>query len=168
VWSLLALRNCDPAKTGDAFKGGRIPSCVTPVMSPMRATGDYITLRTRGANTGLAEGPLLVIEALKLPADKRDPLVASIFDEDPKVIAKMSEGHRAVAKTMTPRFAPLQQYYKNAAAGGWRRAPAWAASAAFRTAVPDNYSPTSFLINTLLPRTNSKRTMDYVATVMFE
>lgn len=168
VWSLLALRNCDPAKSGDAFTGGRVPSCVTPVMTPMRATGDYITLRTRGANTGLAEGPLLVVEALKLPADKRDPLVEGIFHEDPKVIAKMSEGHRKVAKEMTPRFAPLQQYYKNAAAGGWRRAPAWAASAAFRTAVPDNYSPTSFLINTLLPRTNSKRTMDYVATVMFE
>ena len=169
VWSLLAMRNCDPAKTGDAFKGGgRVPTCVTPVIAPMRATGDYISLRTRGANAGLAEGPLLVIQALNLPADKRDALVEEIFKEDPKVIARMSEGHRTIAKTMTPRFAPLQQYYKNAAAGGWRRAPAWAASAAFRSAVPDNYSPTSYLINTLLPRTNTKRTMDYVATVMFE
>jgi hypothetical protein len=134
----------------------------------MRATGDYVTLRTRGANAGLAEGPLLVVNALSLPANKRDPLVESIFKEDPKILAKMSEGHRKVAKDMQPRFAPLLQYYKSAAAGGWRRAPAWAASAAFRSAIPDNYSPTSYLINTLLPRTNSKRTMDYVATVMFE
>ncbi len=168
VWSLLALRNCDPAKTADAFKGNGIPSCVKPAMTPMRATGNYVTLRTRGSGAGLSEGPLLVVQALDLPTAKRDPLVSSIFEEDPKILAKMSEGHRTVAKTMQPRFAPLQQYYKGAAAGGWRRAPAYVASAAFRSAIPDNYSPTSYLINTLLPSTNRTRTMDYVATVMFE
>ena len=168
VWSVLALRNCDPAKTGDAFSGGRIPSCVTPVMSPMRATGNVVSLRTRGATVGLAEGPLLVLDSLKLPAAKRDPLIDSMFVEDPKIIAKMSEGHREVAQTMAPRFAPLKQYYKSAAAGGWRRASALVTSTAFRTAVPDNYSPTSYLVNTLLPSNNSNRTMDYVATVMFE
>jgi hypothetical protein len=168
VWSVLALRNCDPAKTGDAFSGGRIPSCVTPVMSPMRATGNVVSLRTRGATVGLAEGPLMVLDSLKLPAAKRDPLIDSMFVEDPKIIAKMSEGHREVAQTMAPRFAPLKQYYKSAAAGGWRRASALVTSTAFRTAVPDNYSPTSYLVNTLLPANNSNRTMDYVATVMFE
>lgn len=168
VWSILALRNCDPAKTGDAFKGGGIPSCVKPIMTPMHATGTYASLRTRGSYSGLSEGPLLVLDALKLPAAKRDPLVESIFVEDPKILAKMSEGHRTISKTMQPRFTPLQQYYKSAAAGGWRRAPALVASTAFRSAIPDNYSPTSYLINTLLPPTNSNRTMDYVATVMFE
>lgn len=168
VWSVLALRNCDPAKTGDAFKGSRIPSCVTQVMSPMRATGNVVSLRTRGATVGLAEGPLMVLDSMKLPAAKRDPLIDSMFVENPKIIAKMSEGHREVAQTMAPRFAPLKQYYKSAAAGGWRRASALVTSTAFRTAVPDNYSPTSYLVNTLLPSNNSNRTMDYVATVMFE
>ena len=168
VWSLLALRNCDPAKTGDAFKGGRIPSCVTPIMAPLRATGDFFSLRTRGANAGLSEGPLLVVDAMKLPEKQRDPLVESIFKEDPKVLAKMSEGHRTLAKSLTPKFEPLEEYYKIAVAGGWRRAQTWVASATIRRSIPDNYSPTSFLINTLLPRTNNKRTMDYVATVMFE
>src|SRR5690606_33663970 len=116
VWSLLALRNCDPSKTADAFKGNGIPSCVKPAMTPMRATGNYVTLRTRGSGAGLSEGPLLVVQALDLPAAQRDPLVSSIFVEDPKILAKMSEGHRTVAKTMQPRFAPLQQYYKGAAA----------------------------------------------------
>jgi len=168
VWSVLALRNCDPAKTADAFKGSGIPSCVKPAMTPMDATGNYVTLRTPNSAAGLSEGPLLVVQALNLSEEQRNPLVESIFEEDPKILARMSEGHRTVAKTMQPRFAPLQQYYKGAAAGGWRRAPAYVASAAFRSAVPDNYSPTSFLINTLLPGTNSTRTMDYVATVMFE
>ena len=36
------------------------------------------------------------------------------------------------------------------------------------TGVPENYSPTSFLINTLLPADNKNRTMDYVATIMIE
>lgn len=168
VWSILALRNCDPAKTDEAFKGSRIPSCVTQVMSPMRATGNVVSLRTRGATVGLAEGPLMVLDSMKLPAAKRDPLIDSMFVENPKIIAKMSEGHREVAQTMAPRFAPLKQYYKSAAAGGWRRASSLVTSTAFRTAVPDNYSPTSYLVNTLLPSNNSNRTMDYVATVMFE
>ena len=34
--------------------------------------------------------------------------------------------------------------------------------------IPENYSPTSFLINTLLPANNVNRTMDYVATIMIE
>ena len=34
--------------------------------------------------------------------------------------------------------------------------------------IPENYSPTSFLINTLLPANNVNRTMDYVATIVIE
>jgi hypothetical protein len=34
--------------------------------------------------------------------------------------------------------------------------------------IQENYSPTSFLINTLLPRESSYRTMDYVATIVIE
>ena len=47
AWSLLSLRDCDPAKAADAFKGSRIPSCVREPMKPMSATGDYITRRGR-------------------------------------------------------------------------------------------------------------------------
>ena len=41
-------------------------------------------------------------------------------------------------------------------------------SIAFNRGIPENYSPTSFLINTLLPANNVNRTMDYVATIMIE
>jgi hypothetical protein len=168
AWSLLALRNCDPVKSADAFSGGRVPSCVKEIMTPMRATGNFTSLRTRGSYPGLAEGPLLVLDAMKLSNDKRIPLIESMFVDDPKIIAKMSEGHREVAQTMSPRFAPLQDYYKRATAGGVQRATAYLNSAVIRNAVPDNYSPTSYLINTLLPANNNYRTMDYVATVLFE
>lgn len=168
AWSILALRNCDPAKTADSFNGSRVPSCVTPIMEPLPATGTYMSTRTNRAKIGLAEGPLMVIDAMKMDDELRNRWVDDIFKENPKALARMSSGHQEVAKTMAPRFAPLEEYYKAAAAGGWRRAPALVASTAFRQAVPDNYSPTSYLINTLLPRNHSRRVMDYVATVMFE
>jgi len=168
AWSVLALRNCDPAKTADAFKGGRVPSCVSPIMEPLPATGTYMSTRTSRAKIGLAEGPLMVIDVMKMPEELRNKWVEDVFAENPRALARMSSGHQEVAKTMKPRFEPLEQYYKAAAAGGWRRAQTLVSSAAFRQAVPDNYSPTSYLINTLLPRNHNRRVMDYVATVMFE
>ena len=41
-------------------------------------------------------------------------------------------------------------------------------SGVFNRAIPENYSPTSYLINTLLPPDNVNRTMDYVATIVIE
>ena len=39
---------------------------------------------------------------------------------------------------------------------------------AIARSIPENYSPTSFLINTFLPAANRNRTMDYVATILIE
>jgi len=168
AWSLLALRDCDPAKSGDAFKKSGIPSCVKPVMEPMRATGDYITRRGRASNSGLAEGPLLVIDSLKLPDAERDKLLHTVFVENKSGMAKMSVGHRQVAEQYQSKFEPLEKYYLGVN-GKW--GPSWEArliSAGFRRGIPQNYSPTSFLINTLLPPNNTNRTMDYVATIVIE
>jgi hypothetical protein len=168
VWSILALRKCDPAKTADAFNGERVPSCISPVMTPMKATGNYISRRSKSSQAGLADGPLLVIDALKLPKPERNRLLHEVFVENPSKTANMSSGHREVAQAMQPKFAPLEKYYNAVAEGGFQRIQAYFIGNAFRKAMPDNYSPTSFLINTLLPSDNSTRTMDYVATIMFE
>jgi hypothetical protein len=167
VWSLLALRNCDPEKTGDAFKGG-VPSCVRPAMRPMRATGSYVTRKSRNAYTGLADGPLLVVAALKLPDAERDKLLRSIFVANPKALARLSSGHRKVAEEMQPKFARLETYYRSAASGAWLGLKARVIGGAISKAIPENYSPTSFLINTLLPPDSPNRTMDYVATIVIE
>jgi len=168
VWSLLALRNCDPRKDGDAFNRSGIPSCVRPAMQPMRATGDYISRRGRSSYPGLAEGPLMVIDALKLPAAERDKLLHTVFVPNPKGMAKLSVGHKTLAQSMQPKFAPLEQYYlgvNGGIAGGWK---ARMIANAFNRNIPENYSPTSFLINTFLPSNNVNRTMDYIATIMIE
>ena len=170
VWSLLAMRQCDPSAsaTADAFKRNGVPSCVKQIMTPMDATGSYIFSHSRSSYAGLADGPLLVVDSMKLPNDKEAELLKSVFVENPKVLAKMSVGHRQLAQQMTPNFAPLQTYYVDAATGGWGRWRSRSIRFMSNRKVPDNYSPTSYLINTLLPADNTNRTMDYVATIAIE
>ena len=169
AWSLLALRGCDPATTADQFAGNRMPSCVKQIMEPMEATGYAISRFSRSAEIGLVDGPLTVIDGLALPdADKR-ALLVSVFVENPDGIRKMSEGHRKVASDMQPRFARLQTYYTGMSVGGMmEKMRARAIRTTFNLLVPENYSPTSFLVNTLLPPDNTHRTMDYVATIVIE
>jgi hypothetical protein len=169
AWSLLALRDCDPKTTAQTFKSSSVPSCVRPIMQPMHAAGDLLTRRFRPGYAGLADGPLLVVNAMKLPEAERTKLLRTVFAEKPGGTAKMSEGHRQVAQTMKPKFAPLEKYYLGMLAGKRPTKEARMLAQAFNKGeVPDNYTPTSFLINTLLPTNNPNRTMDYVATVVLE
>jgi hypothetical protein len=169
VWSLLSLRNCDPVKDAEAFKGSRVPSCVKEPMEPMKATGNVLPTHGRNSYSGLADGPLLVIDQLELPDDVRKPLIDSIFVENPAGLAKMSVGHRQVAQEMQPQFERLKSYYVGMTGRMWQNWRARLIGTGFNWAgIPENYSPTSFLINTLLPENNNNRTMDYVATIYFE
>ncbi len=168
VWSLLAMRNCDIDDDGDAFRSRGMPSCVKPIMQPMHATGTYVSGESRNAYTGLADGPLLVVSSLKLPREERDRLLHSIFVADPEGMKKMSEGHRDIAKKMQASFAKLETYYQSAASGAWLGLKARLISSTIAKAIPANYSPASYLVNTLLPPENVNRTMDYVATIVME
>ncbi len=168
AWSLLALRDCDPAKAADAFKRGGVPSCISPAMRPMRATGKYVGGKSRRAYTGLADGPLVVIAALKLPAEERDRMVKAVFTENPKLLPRLSQGHRDIAQANAANFAKLEAYYRNTLRGGWRGVQARVVGGTLSLAIKENYSPTSFLINTLLPPDSNNRTMDYVATIVIQ
>lgn len=169
AWSLLSLRDCDPASTADQFKGSRVPSCVKPPMRPLVATGNNIPKEGRSTRIGLADGPLTVIDELKMPLDDRRALLEQVFIENPAGLKKMSEGHRKVAEAMQPKFETLKDYYLGVSGGNvLQRTRARMIRAAFNVAVPENYSPTSYLLNTLLPPDNVNRTMDYVATIVIE
>jgi hypothetical protein len=169
VWSLLSLRQCDPEKTADSFKGPRVPSCVSAPMTPLVATGNAVPNAGRSSRIGLADGPLTVIDQLKIPADDKKKLLESVFVENPAGLKKMSEGHRKVAQEMQSRFETLKDYYLGVSGGSAvQRLRARLIRSAFNVAVPENYSPTSYLLNTLLPKNNSNRTMDYVATIVIE
>jgi hypothetical protein len=168
AWSLLALRDCAPDENVNAFKGGGMPVCVNPVMRPMAATGTYLAGRNPGGYTGLADGPLAVVAALHLRADHREDMLKSIFRADPKGMEKLSAGHRELAEAMQEKFAKLEVYYRDAVGGLWSNIKARVIGAAINQAIPENYSPSSYLINTLLPADNPNRTMDYVATIVIE
>ncbi len=168
AWSLLSLRDCDPAKSGDAFKAGGMPACVHEPMKPMAATGDFVFSRSRNSYAGLADGPLLVIDALKLPAAERTKMLERVFVANPGSLAKLSPGHKTISEAMAPKFEPLENYYRGAGAGVLQSLKARVISKAYIRAIPENYSPTSFLINALLPPDNVNRTMDYVATIVIE
>jgi len=168
VWSLQSLRDCDPAKTAGDFDGSGIPACVKQPMKPMLATGEYAFKRNNRSNAGLADGPLMVIDALKPPAEERKKLLASVFVQNPGRMTKLSAGHKSVAEQMQPKFEPLSRYYAGAGGGFFENAKARLISKAFIREIPENYSPTSYLINTLLPRDSTYRSMDYVATVVIE
>ena len=70
---------------------------------------------------------------------------------------------------MQPQFAKLKGYYVGMTGRMWQNWRARLVGTGFNWAgIPENYSPTSFLINTLLPPDNNNRTMDYVATIFIE
>jgi len=169
VFALQSLRNCDPVKDAEAFKGSRVPSCVKEPMEPMKATGNVIPLHGRNSYSGLADGPLLVLDQMELSDDVRKPIIDSIFAENPAGMSKMSVGHRQVAQEMQPQFEKLKGYYTGMTGRLWQNWRARLVGTGFNWAgIPPNYSPTSYLINTLLPENNSNRTMDYVATIYIQ
>jgi hypothetical protein len=169
AWSLLSLRNCDPASSAGAFKARRVPSCISAIMTPLSATGDYPRRQRRSDTIGLADGPLTVIRGLKLSKAETEQLVAQVFTEDPQVLKKMSSGHQQLAKTLSPKFGKLRSYYDAVATGGITGTVLGSIKETLiNLSVPDNYSPTSYLINTMLPANGRYRQMDYVATIIFE
>jgi hypothetical protein len=168
LWSILALRDCDAKTAGPDFEKSGVPSCVSPAMKPMRAAGNYLDQASRSTYIGLADGPLMIINALGLPQDEEDKLIHEVFVANPKGLSKMSSGHRQLAQDMEPKFGPLEKYYLGISNRGWSRVKARLARVVFNRQVPDNYSPTSYLINALLPANHPQRTMDYVATIVIE
>lgn len=169
AFALLSLRNCDPEKTADKFSSKRVPSCIEEPMTPLRATGNVVPNHWRNSRAGLADGPLIVVDSLDLPTDKREPLLESIFKENPDGLSKMSVGHRTVAQEMQPKFERLKSYYLGITGPFYESWPArWLGLFFNISGIPENYSPTSYLINTLLPEKDKHRTMDYVATIVLE
>jgi hypothetical protein len=168
AWSVLALRDCDSKTVGDEFKKSDVPSCINPVMSPLRATGNYVDRGGLRSYAGLGDGPLLVINALQLPQADEDKLLKDVFAEKQGGLSKLSPGHRKLAEEMKPKFGPLQNYYLGISQPGWHRTKSRVARVLFNQQVPENYSPTSYLINTLLPPDHPDRKMDYIATIVIE
>jgi hypothetical protein len=151
AWHMLALSACTAAQIRDAGPEGA--SCVDEVFAPMPLVA------SNASEVGLAEGPLL--DLMKMPAEIRPGNVAKIFETGNP--AKLSSGHRMVSEQVAPLMAPLRQIYEARVAGATIDQTASAAMQ-LSSQVPNNYSPTAFLVQAL---PDAARTMDYVVTLTF-
>ena len=162
AWAVLALRNCDTVKDKAAFAMAEVPRCIDPLFEPMRAVGDFVQTQNLSDDAGLTDGPLLLLQALNLEANTNLSVIEEAFTASET--SQMSQGHLDVANEFAPMFAPLKNYYL-----GYSTADAaiFGLKDVFNQQMKPNYSPTSFLINTLLPENSNQRVLDYVGTIVF-
>jgi hypothetical protein len=125
-----------------------------------------------GAITGLAEGPLLVLQSAgdRLTADQKNALVDDVFKVGDA--AALSPAHRAVGDSLQPQMDTLKSYYKLVLAelneGAISESNEISALAAqLNGKMPPNFSPTSFLVNTFLQKDDPERSFDYLYTLTF-
>lgn len=152
VWSLLGLRNCDPANFD--------PGCIAPAFSTAEGMMTGIIPKVSG-DAGLVQGPEAALNGGMIGGNERTVLLTkSIFVDvlsDPSLLAgRMSSGHLKVAEANKENMAVLNGYY----ASGEPEALA----AGINSGVIGNVSPTSFLIR-------SNAGVDgfrYVGTVVFD
>jgi hypothetical protein len=78
--------------------------------------------------------------------------------------ARLSSGHRMVSEQVAPLMAPLRQLYEARVAGATIEMTAEGATQ-LAAQVPNNYSPTAFLVQSLAAEPN--RSVDYVVTLGF-
>jgi hypothetical protein len=176
AWAVFALRGCNPEdrEVVAQFAGKDIPSCIKPIFEPLKVTGSMALDHGPNATIGLAEGPLAIIDSMMTgaPAEiattaKRDALVSAVFPaarEGDLPGSVMSVGHKGVAKAMNEGglFKGLEMYYRAVSANPEQ---AKALGERMESAAPANYSPASYLLNTLLPTDNHNRAFDYVGTL---
>lgn len=158
VWALLSLSNCAPNDAEITNASVADASCVTPVFEAMYMTSE-------GSVPGLTEGPLAVINALGISPAIQQALMSDMFTTGQ--MSGLSAGHRALAGN--PQVAVLIEALKMLypAKLAHKDAEAMGISFQINSTGGRNYSPTAFLINSMLETDDAERKLDYVATIMF-
>lgn len=162
AWAVLALRNCDPVKNKADFAKSEVPKCIDPLFEPMKAVGDFAQTQNLSDDAGLTDGPLLLLQAMNLEAKENAAVITEAFTASES--SRMSQGHRDVANEFAPMFAPLKDYYLGYNSG---LAQILGLKDVFNQRMKLNYSPTSYVINTLLPENSDQRVLDYIGTIVF-
>lgn len=171
VWALHALANC-PVNSIDN-KNTNALNCAQPNFSPLPMLSPNASGRQNNLS-GLADGPLRILASMNITPKEKVSLINDMFDT--MKASALSSGHKKVADSpqIKQLMGYLQQYYTAIIYTGTeqqyatRGATLEQAVAGMNSALPANYSPVGFLINSFLPESNDKRAYDYVATVIFE
>ena len=176
VWHLLALRGCDISDNsvhrqfleGDqrSFDGS-----LDPLFEPMPVLGSALLDPVSGT-PGLTDGIGLILNSLELSPDQLDQLLDQAFAEwEPHFSGgrppyAISSGHREQAAKFKPLYEPLKAYFR-AVKLNPSTASQIKAGIDQQTQGQENYSPTAYLVQALLPETSRRRVISYVGTVSF-
>ncbi len=152
AWHMLALSNCEADEILNAPAEGA--ACVDAPFEPMPLVA------TAEGEVGIAEGPLLAIAALS--PEVQLERVGPVFAEGDA--GGLSSGHRAVAESVAPLMAPLEQYYQGRVSGASITDLSGAAEA-LGAQFARNYSPTAYFISAM--GDEATRAVDYVVTIAF-
>lgn len=157
AWAMLSLANCSPSEVKG--KASNQVSCIEQIFSPM-----YMT--SKGNIPGLTEGPFEVLKALDSSSSEIALLTEELFTQGK--MEDLSSGHRALATNPQVRMLmeAMMVFYPTKLGDG-NSPVAKGISDQVNQVGGRNYSPASFLINTMVENSNPERKFDYVATIMF-
>ena len=176
AWHLHALRRCN---VGDAamrrqFAEGTdatFTGDLSPLFAPMPVLGTAFSDPANGT-PGLADGIGLILKSLEISPAQVDELVNLAFAEwEPHFSGgrppySISSGHREQAQKFAPLYEPLKSYFRaiKLDAGAAQQMKAGLEP---KLQGQENYSPTAFLVQALLPLTSRRRVLSYVGTISF-
>lgn len=157
AWAMLSLSNCS-LDDGDISGNTSDASCVDPVFNAM-------SLLDNQGVPGLTTGPLMILEKLDVSSSQKTQLMGSVFQQGE--MSGLSSGHRALATNpmIGALIQALQGYYPATLAGA--RSTSLGIASQVNPNGGKNYSPTSYLINSMLDENDPERNFDYVATISF-
>jgi hypothetical protein len=159
VWSMLSLSNCSPLDAEIGNSAVADATCVKPIFKAM-----YMT--AQGPIPGIGEGPLAVLEGMNdLSVSQKNDLVAQLFTQGEA--SGLSAGHRALAANpdVNLLISALKAIFPAKLMG--QDAAVASTIAKINAKGGRNYSPASFLINSMLETSSPERKFDYVATIIF-
>ena len=135
----IAIRPRPPRRS----RAAGVPSCVKRAMEPMKATGNVLPRHGRNSYSGLADGPLLVVDSMKLPDAERKQIMRQRVHREPRrAWPRCRSATGTVAEQMQPKFAKLEGYYLGMTGRMWQNWRARLIGTGFNWAgIPENYSP---------------------------
>lgn len=183
LWSVLSLKDCSPTTNKLDFKGSDVPSCINKAFEPTPVFGNLFeeTTTEKDLQIGMTDGPALLAEMMgttKYIEKSKDQLIKdSVFKSAKGKKEGLSQGHKMVEAALLKGFPQLynviNMYYS---LSGKNDPVSVATRMQIRNTINQfqklNYSPTSFMVQALLPETwNNKniesKKLEYVGTLLY-
>lgn len=178
VWSMLTLRNCDPATDAKSFESNLAPSCLSEAFKPMPVLGNLLDGSSDEPIIGMSDGPAILADVLKARPKSRMALIhEAVFDEASGNPENISSGHKAVENAIlgsNPKFYEMLEQYYNLT--DMKQDQNLSSSAiqtklqirqGFNTSQKLNYSPTSFQMHALVSNDIEAKRIEYVGTIAY-